>query len=55
MTYNLHIMIRFELEQALIGDDLRVADLPAAWSALYRRDLGVAPAHDAEGCLQDVH
>ena len=55
VTYNLHILIRFELEQALISGDLRPADLPAAWNEAYRRHLGIVPANDAEGCLQDGH
>jgi carboxypeptidase Taq len=55
VTYNLHILIRFELEQALLRGDLKAADVPAAWSESYRRNLGVAPANDAEGCLQDGH
>jgi carboxypeptidase Taq len=55
VTYNLHILLRFELEQALIGGDLAVADLPAAWSEKCRHYLGLAPADDAEGCLQDGH
>jgi carboxypeptidase Taq len=55
VTYNLHIGIRFELEQALIAGDLKPADLPEAWNAAYERDLGVRPASDGEGCLQDGH
>ncbi len=55
VTYNLHIAVRFEIERALIRDELRPADLPAAWNEAYRRCLGVAPADDAEGCLQDGH
>jgi carboxypeptidase Taq len=55
VTYNLHIMIRFELEKALIGGDLSVKDLPEAWNERYRTDLGVAPPDDARGCLQDIH
>jgi carboxypeptidase Taq len=54
-TYNLHIIVRFELEQALLGDDLPVADLPAAWRQKYRDYLGIEPASDANGCLQDIH
>ncbi|HBI46264.1 MAG TPA: carboxypeptidase M32 [Planctomycetales bacterium] len=54
-TYNLHILVRFELERALISGDLRAADVPAAWNEAYRRRLGVAPDNDAEGCLQDGH
>lgn len=55
ITYNLHILIRFELEQALLADDLRAADLPAAWNEAYDRYLGVKPRHDREGPLQDGH
>ena len=54
-TYNLHILIRFELDQALLGGDLPVADLPGAWNEKYRAYLGIAPGNDAEGVLQDVH
>ena len=55
VTYNLHVLVRFELEQALVAGDLRAADVPAAWNEKYRRYLGVTPATDAEGCLQDGH
>lgn len=54
-TYNLHILIRFELEQALLNDELSVADLPAAWNEKYRDYLGVTPSSDTEGMLQDIH
>ncbi len=54
-TYNLHILVRFELEQALILDELRVADLPTAWRAKYKNYLGIEPPNDADGVLQDVH
>ena len=54
-TYNLHIVIRFELEQALINDALRVADLPQAWNDKYQQNLGVCPTRDADGVLQDIH
>jgi carboxypeptidase Taq len=54
-TYNLHIIVRFELEQALLAGDLEVADLPGAWNQKYREYLGVTPSNDAEGCLQDIH
>jgi carboxypeptidase Taq len=55
VTYNLHIAVRFELERAMIHDELRPADLPAAWNEGYRRYLGIVPADDGEGCLQDGH
>lgn len=54
-TYNLHIILRFELELALIRGDLAVADLPAAWNQKSRELLGLTPANDAQGVLQDVH
>ena len=55
VTYNLHILVRFELEQALIHGDLAVADLPGAWNEAYKKVLGVTVPNDAEGCLQDGH
>ena len=55
VTYNLHIAIRFELEQALFSGALATGDLPGAWKEAYRRHLGIEPANDAEGCLQDGH
>jgi carboxypeptidase Taq len=55
VTYNLHVLIRFEIEQALLSGDLKTADLPEAWSEAYRDCLGVTPATDREGCLQDGH
>ncbi len=55
VTYNLHILLRFELELALIDGGLTVRDLPAAWSDTLQRLLGLRPANDAEGCLQDIH
>jgi carboxypeptidase Taq len=55
LTYPLHIVVRFELEIALIEGDLAVADLPVAWREQMRRLLGVEVPSDALGCLQDVH
>jgi carboxypeptidase Taq len=55
VTYNLHILVRFELERALLSGDLPAADLPAAWAEVYDRHLGLTPGDDAEGCLQDGH
>jgi carboxypeptidase Taq len=54
-TYNLHIIIRFELEQALLAQDLSIDDLPGAWREKYQQYLGVEPPTDAYGCLQDIH
>lgn len=55
VTYDLHIIIRFELERALLAGELRAADLPGAWAELYQRYLGVTPPNDRTGCLQDGH
>jgi len=55
LTYPLHIVVRFELELALIDGDLAVEDLPDAWNEQMRRLLGVEVPSDALGCLQDVH
>jgi len=54
-TYNLHVMLRFDLERALLRGDLAVADLPQAWNERIRRDLGLAVPDDGHGCLQDIH
>lgn len=54
-TYNLHIMVRFELEMELLTRQLEVEELPAAWAEKYQHYLGLKPATDAEGCLQDIH
>ena len=55
VTYCLHIVLRFELELALVDGDLAVADLPAAWNARMRDYLGLEVPDDARGVLQDVH
>ena len=54
-TYNLHVLLRFELEEAMIKGDLSPADLPAAWNAKMQTYLGITPPDDAHGCLQDIH
>ena len=54
-TYNLHVLLRFELEQALLSGDLSPGDLPAAWDERMRSYLGVVPPEHSKGCLQDVH
>ena len=53
--YNLHIMMRFDLERALVAGDLSVADLPDAWNSRFEADFGVAVDKPANGVLQDVH
>jgi carboxypeptidase Taq len=55
VTYNLHVMIRFELELQLLEGKLAVRDLPDAWRALYQEYLGIEPQDDRDGVLQDVH
>lgn len=55
ITYNLHIVVRFELERDLIDGSLPVADLPAAWNEKMHTLVGIEPKDDAEGCLQDIH
>jgi carboxypeptidase Taq len=54
-TYNLHILVRYELELALLDGGLGVEDLPGAWNELYARYLGLTPPDARTGCLQDVH
>lgn len=55
VTYNLHVMIRFDLELALLEGKLAVRDLPEAWNERYLSDLGVVPTSDSDGVMQDVH
>jgi carboxypeptidase Taq len=55
VTYPLHVILRFELEKALIEGSLSVRDIPEAWNAKMQELFGITPSHDAEGCLQDVH
>jgi len=55
VTYNLHIIIRFEIEKALFENKLAIKDLPDAWNAAYEKYLGFRPENDKVGVLQDVH
>jgi len=55
MTYNLHIMLRFDLELAMMEGELEAADLPEAWNNKMQEYLGITPPNDAKGVLQDVH
>jgi carboxypeptidase Taq len=54
-TYNLHIILRFEIEQKLVAGDLAVNDLPAAWNTRFEQIFGIPVPDDARGCLQDTH
>ncbi|THB71456.1 MAG: carboxypeptidase M32 [Desulfovibrio sp.] len=55
VTYNLHVILRFELETALLRGDLAVKDLPGAWDEKMQHYLGITPPDPARGCMQDVH
>lgn len=55
VTYNLHILVRYEIEKAIIEGRMKVGEIPAAWNAKMQEYLGVTPPNDAEGCLQDIH
>jgi carboxypeptidase Taq len=55
LTYNIHIILRFELEQALLSGQLLAKELPAAWNEKMSSYLGVVPPNDKLGCLQDIH
>jgi carboxypeptidase Taq len=55
LTYPMHVVFRYELEQQILDGSLRVADLPNAWNDAMERRLGIRPTSDAEGCLQDIH
>jgi carboxypeptidase Taq len=55
VTYNLHVMMRFDLELDMLEGRLEVKDLPEAWRARITADLGITPPDDRDGCLQDVH
>lgn len=54
-TYNLHIMVRFEIERAVIAGDLEVEGIPEVWNAKYKEYLGLDVPDDRRGCLQDIH
>jgi carboxypeptidase Taq len=55
LTYNLHILVRYELEVEILTGKVAIKDLPEAWNAKYTEYLGITPSTDTEGCLQDVH
>jgi len=55
VTYPLHVILRFELEQSLLGGTLALVDLPDAWNDGMQRLVGVRPPTDRDGCMQDVH
>jgi carboxypeptidase Taq len=55
VTYGLHVILRFEIEKALITGKLKAKDLPEAWNAKMKELFGITPPNDAQGCLQDIH
>jgi carboxypeptidase Taq len=55
VTYNLHIIIRFELEQAMVNGEVAVESLPGLWNQKYQEYLGITPPSDADGVMQDIH
>ena len=55
LTYNLHIMLRFELEQLLVAGDLKPADVPGVWNEKFSQYFGLTVPNDSQGCLQDIH
>ncbi|HVB72420.1 MAG TPA: carboxypeptidase M32 [Ktedonobacteraceae bacterium] len=55
VTYNLHIIVRYELERELINGNIAIESLPRLWNAKYREYLGIEPERDSEGVLQDIH
>ncbi len=55
LTYNLHVLVRFEIECDVLTGALAIKDLPEAWNAKYTEYLGITPRNAAEGCFQDVH
>lgn len=55
VTYNVHVIIRFDLELAMLEGRLAISDLPEAWRERYRSDLGIAPPDDRDGVMQDMH
>lgn len=55
LTYSIHVMIRYELEKAMIQGDLDTADIPGEWNRMYKAYLGVEVPDDRRGCLQDSH
>ena len=55
VTYNFHIMVRYEIERKLIGDEVSVSEVPSLWDDTMEEYLGIRPKKQSEGALQDVH
>jgi len=54
-TYDLHILLRFDLERRMLNKEIAVEDIPAAWNESFQKMFGITPPTDTEGCLQDIH
>lgn len=54
-TYDLHIILRFRIERMLLNREIKVSEVPATWTDLFRKSFGFSPPDDAHGCLQDIH
>lgn len=54
-TYNLHILLRFEMERAFFSGDLKVDDIPSVWNEKFKSYFDLTPPDDAQGCMQDIH
>ena len=55
VTYNLHVILRFEVERRLFAGELELNDIPTYWNDTFEQLLGIRPQNDADGCLQDIH
>jgi carboxypeptidase Taq len=55
VTYNLHIIVRYEMEKAMVNGEVAVESLPGKWNAMYQEYLGIEPSTDTDGILQDIH
>ena len=55
VTYNLHVMLRFDFELALLAGEMEIRDLPNSWRERFEEDFGIIPPDDKDGVLQDVH
>ncbi len=54
-TYDLHIILRFQMERMLLNREITVAQVPETWNDLFQKSFGFTPENDANGCLQDIH
>ena len=55
VTYNLHIVLRYEIEKALVNDEMKVSEIPGVWNEKMEKYIGIRPEKDSEGALQDIH